>query len=151
MKVEELMQSLNYASKGRGRDLLMQNRMNQLDPSNLQNMQVLMDNKDLQFVDRILEPGEFPIPSLFEEGKMKTHRMSAEQDKEGNWIVFPNVVLQDGKYIEFDETKDAMDFAKKNKQLINFGKGENAKQRAINFSINYKPEEFKEYYKGLLN
>ena len=151
MTVEELMRTLNYASKGRGRDLLMQNRMSQLDPLNLQNMQVLEQNKGLQFVDRVLNPSQYPAPSLLEGGKMKTHRMSAEQDKDGNWIVFPNVIFRDGQYVEFEKPRDALNFAQESKQLINFGKGEDAKQKAINFSINYKPEEFKEYYKGLLN
>lgn len=149
MQLEELMQTLNYAKKGKGRDFLIQQRMKNLDPMNLQNMSVLQKNKDLPFVDRVLKPEEYPMPSLLDEGKMQTHFMSAEQDDNGNWVVFPNVIMQKGKYKKFKTVGLAMKNAKKTGNLISFGKGEDAKQKAINFSINYKPEEFKEHYKGV--
>jgi len=149
MQLEELMQTLNYAKKGRGRDFLIQQRMKNQDPMNLQNMDVLQKQKGLPFVDRVLEPGKYPIPSLLDEGRMQTHLMSAEQDDDGNWFVFPNVIMQKGKYRKFKTVNAAMKNAKKTGNLISFGKGENAKQKALNFSANYKPEEFKEFYKGV--
>jgi hypothetical protein len=149
MQLEELMQTLNYAKKGRGRDFLIQQRMKNQDPMNLQNMSVLQENKNLPFVDRVLKPKEYPIPSLLDGDKMQTHFMSAEQDDEGNWFVFPNVIMQKGKYRKFKNVNAAMRNAKKTGNLISFGKGENAKQKALNFSANYKPEEFKEFYKGV--
>ena len=149
MQLEELMQTLNYAKKGRGRDFLIQQRMKNQDPMNLQNMSVLQENKNLPFVDRVLKPKEYPIPSLLDGDKMQTHFMSAEQDDEGNWFVFPNVIMQKGKYRKFKNVNAAMKNAKKTGNLISFGKGENAKQKALNFSANYKPEEFKEFYKGV--
>tara|TARA_R110000803_G_C11769395_1_gene295053 strand:- start:57 stop:533 length:477 start_codon:yes stop_codon:yes gene_type:complete len=149
MQLEELMQTLNYAKKGRGRDFIIQQRMKENDPMNLQNMGILQKQKDLPFVDRVLEPGKYPNPSLLDEGRMQTHVMSAEQDDDGNWFAFPNVIMQKGKYKKFKTASLAMKNAKKTGNLISFGKGENAKQKALNFSINYKPEEFKEYYKGM--
>ena len=149
MQLEELMQTLNYAKKGRGRDFIIQQRMKEIDPMNLQNMGILQKQKDLPFVDRVLEPGKYPTPSLLDEGRMQTHVMSAEQDDDGNWFAFPNVIMQKGKYKKFKTASLAMKNAKKTGNLISFGKGENAKQKALNFSINYKPEEFKEYYKGM--
>jgi hypothetical protein len=149
MRLEELMQTLNYAKKGRGRDFLIQERMKKIDPMNLQNMATLEKNKTLPFVDRVLKPEEYPTPSLFDEDRMQTHVMSAEQDDDGNWFAFPNVIMQKGKYKKFKTASLAMKNAKKTGNLISFGKGENAKQKALNFSINYKPEEFKEYYKGM--
>jgi len=155
MELEELMRTLNYAKKDRGRDFLIQQRMKNVDPMNLQNMGVLQENKNLPFVDRVLKPSNYPVPSLLDENRMQTHMMSAEQDEDGNWIVFPNVIMQKGKYKKFKTVKSAIKNAKKTGNLISFGKGENAKQKALNFSINYKPEEFKKYYKdmrvGLLN
>ena len=149
MRLEELMQTLNYAKKGRGRDFLIQERMKKIDPMNLQNMATLEKNKTLPFVDRVLKPEEYPTPSLFDEDRMQTHVMSAEQYDDGNWFAFPNVIMQKGKYKKFKTASLAMGNAKKTGNLISFGKGENAKQKALNFSINYKPEEFKEYYKGM--
>ena len=149
MRLEELMQTLNYAKKGRGRDFLIQERMKKIDPMNLQNMATLEKNKTLPFVDRVLKPEEYPTPSLFDEDRMQTHVMSAEQDDDGNWFAFPNVIMQKGKYKKFKTASLAMKNAKKTGNLISFGKGENAKQKALNFSANYKPEEFKEFYKGV--
>ena len=148
MRLEELMQTLNYAKKGRGRDFLIQERMKKIDPMNLQNMATLEKNKTLPFVDRVLKPEEYPTPSLFDEDRMQTHVMSAEQDDDGNWFAFPNVIMQKGKYKKFKTASLAMKNAKKTGNLISFGKGENAKQKALNFSANYKPEEFKEFIKA---
>ena len=149
MRLEELMQALNYAKKGRGRDLLIQEQLKQSDPYNLQNMMVLEKNKDLQFVDRVLNPEQYPTPTLMDGNKMQTHVMAAEQDEDGNWVAFPNVIMKDGEYKKFNNTDQAMKYAKDNNQIINFGKGENAKQKALNFSINYKPESFKRYYEDV--
>ena len=150
MRLEELMQTLNYAQKGRGRDFLIQERMKKIDPMNLQNMATLEKNKTLPFVDRVLKPGEYPTPSLFDQDRMQTHVMAAEQDEDtGQWVAFPKVIFRDGKYTKFKDTKTAMSFAKNTGNIILFGKGENAKQKALNFSINYKPEDFKEHYKGV--
>tara|TARA_R110000803_G_scaffold191946_1_gene254680 strand:- start:250 stop:729 length:480 start_codon:yes stop_codon:yes gene_type:complete len=150
MRLEELMQTLNYAKKGRGRDFLIQERMKKIDPMNLQNMATLDKNKTLPFVDRVLKPEEYPTPSLFDEDRMQTHVMGAEQDEDtGEWFVFPSVIFKDGKYTKFNDNRKAMRFAKKTGNIIPFGKGENAKQKALNFSINYKPENFKEHYKGV--
>ena len=74
--------------------------------------------------------------------------MMASPDKEGNWFAFPSVVFKDGKYKKIENEDEAFEYAKKNKNIISFGKD---KQAAINFSANYKPEEFKTYYKGLLS
>ena len=62
------MQALNYAKKSRGRDLLIQEQLKQYDLYNLQNMMVLEKNKDLQFVDRVLNPEKYDVmvmPNLY--------------------------------------------------------------------------------------
>ena len=59
-----------------------------------------------------------------------------------------NIIFEDGEYKKLDLNEDqALEFAKKSGNIIPFGKNKDA---AIDFSKNYKPEEFKEYYKGLL-
>ena len=116
---------------------------------NIQNMGTLYQNKDLPFVDRIINPQNYPTPSIFDEGgRMQTHFMSATPDKEGNWYAYPNIIFEDGEYKKLDLNEDqALEYAKKSGNVISFGKNKDA---AIDFSKNYKPEEFKEYYKGLL-
>ena len=116
---------------------------------NIQNMGTLYQNKDLPFVDRIINPQNYPTPSIFDEGgRMQTHFMSATPDKKGNWYAYPNIIFEDGEYKKLDLNEDqALEYAKKSGNVISFGKNKDA---AIDFSKNYKPEEFKKYYKGLL-
>jgi len=116
---------------------------------NIQNMGTLYQNKDLPFVDRIINPQNYPTPSIFDEGgRMQTHFMSATPDKEGNWYAYPNIIFEDGEYKKLDLNEDqALEYAKKSGNVISFGKNKDA---AIDSSKNYKPEEFKQYYKGLL-
>ena len=116
---------------------------------NIQNMGTLYQNKDLPFVDRVINPQDYPTPSILDEGgRMQTHFMSATPDREGNWFAYPNIIFEDGNYKKLDLNEDqALEYAKKSGNIISFGKNKNA---AIDSSKNYKPEEFKEYYKGLL-
>lgn len=116
---------------------------------NLQNMNILQQNKQVPFVDRILNPKNYPSPSIFDDvGRMQTHFMSATPDKDGNWFAYPNIVFENGKYRKVNKNEDeALAEAIKNKNVVSFGKDKNS---ALNFSKNYKPLEFKEYYKGLL-
>ncbi len=118
--------------------------------NNVENlMQLLGQNKQVPFVDRVINPQNYPNPNIFDEsGRMQTHFMSATPDKDGNWYAYPNIIFKDGEYKKLNLNEDqALEFAKKSGNLISFGKD---KDGAINFSKNYKPEEFKTYYKGLL-
>ena len=105
---------------------------------NIQNMGTLYQNKDLPFVDRIINPQNYPTPSIFDEGgRMQTHFMSATPDKEGNWYAYPNIIFEDGEYKKLDLNEDqALEYAKKSGNVIPFGKNKDA---AIDFSKNYKP------------
>ena len=116
---------------------------------NLQNMNILQQNKQVPFVDRVLNPRNYPSPSIFDDaGRMQTHFMSATPDKDGNWFAYPNIVFENGKYRKVNKNEDeALAEAIKNKNVVSFGKDKNS---ALNFSKNYEPLEFKEYYKGLL-
>ena len=116
---------------------------------NIQNMGTLYQNKNVPFVDRVINPQDYPVPSILDEaGRMQTHFMSATPDKEGNWFAYPNIIFEDGNYKKLDLNEDqALEYAKKSGNVVSFGKNKDA---AIDFSKNYKPKEFKEYYKGLL-
>ena len=49
---------------------------------NLQNMGVLYKNQKVPFVDRIINPQNYPNPNIFDEGgRMQTHFMSAKERK----------------------------------------------------------------------
>ena len=112
-------------------------------------MQLLSQNKEIPFVDRVINPQNYPAPSIFDDsGRMQTHFMSATPDKDGNWYVYPNIVFENNEYKKLNLNEDqALEYAKSSGNFISFGKD---KDKAINFSKNYKPESFKKYYKGLL-
>tara|TARA_R100000005_G_C4990763_1_gene198201 strand:+ start:922 stop:1290 length:369 start_codon:yes stop_codon:yes gene_type:complete len=112
-------------------------------------LNILNENKQIPFVDRVLNFSEYPKPTLLNENnQMQTHLMSASPDSEGNWFVYPNVVFEKGAYKKLDLSEDdALKYAKKTGNFISFGKD---KDGAIDFSKNYKTEAFKQYYKGLL-
>tara|TARA_R100001463_G_scaffold16126_3_gene41955 strand:- start:4826 stop:5191 length:366 start_codon:yes stop_codon:yes gene_type:complete len=111
-------------------------------------LNMLNKNKNIPFVDRVLNFSQYPNPTLFnKDNQMQTHLMSAGNDREGNWYVFPKVVFENGQYVEYKTEDEAFNNAIKNNNFIPFGKD---KDGAIDFSKNYKTEEFKKYYKGLL-
>jgi hypothetical protein len=89
---------------------------------------------ELPFVDRVLNPQDYPEPTKFDkEGRPQTHLLSADiDDKTGNWIVYPKLVIRDGKYV-----KQSMQDAINSGDSVNFGED---KEGAINYSINYKEE-----------
>jgi hypothetical protein len=118
--------------------------------NNVQNLlKLLNEYKSVPFVDRVLNPQQYPKPTIFDDREnMQTHFMSAANDKEGNWYVFPKIIFEEGKYKKFETEDEALRNALSTGNIIPFGKD---KDKAIEFSKNYKPEEFKEYYRGLLN
>ena len=97
--------------------------------------------KDLPFVDRVLNPEDYPKPTFFDEqGRPQTHLLSADIDERtGNWVVWPKITVKKGQYVKqsFQEAINSGD-------VINFGKD---KEGAINFSETYKPKEFEKYYR----
>ena len=89
---------------------------------------------ELPFIDRVRNPQNYPNPTKFDkEGRPQTHLLSADiDDKTGNWIVYPKLVVRDGKYVE-QSMQDAINSG----DSVNFGED---KEGAINYSINYKKE-----------
>ena len=54
-----------------------------------------------EFIDRINNPQAYPYIER-ENGEISTHEMAAEQDEDGNWIVFPTIAqLPSGELYEF--------------------------------------------------
>ena len=102
---------------------------------------MLEQYKDLPFVDRVLNPQNYPKPTKFDEqGRPQTHLLAADQDEEsGDWIVWPKLTVKDGKYVE-----QSFADAKASGDVINFGQEKDA---AIGFSKNYKPKEFEDFYR----
>ena len=89
---------------------------------------------DLPFVDRVINPQDYPEPTSFDsKGRPQTHLMSADIDERtGNWIVYPTLTIKDGKYVK-QTLKEAIDAG----DSINYGKD---KEGAIDYSKNYKQE-----------
>jgi len=98
---------------------------------------------ELPFIDRVRNPQNYPNPTKFDkEGRPQTHLLSADiDDKTGNWIVYPKLVVRDGKYVE-QSMQDAINSG----DSVNFGKDQDS---AIEFSKTYKDElnpDFEKYY-----
>ena len=98
---------------------------------------------ELPFIDRVRNPQNYPNPTKFDkEGRPQTHLLSADiDDKTGNWIVYPKLVVRDGKYVE-QNMQDAINSG----DSVNFGKDQDS---AIEFSKTYKDElnpDFEKYY-----
>jgi len=98
---------------------------------------------DLPFIDRVRNPQNYPNPTKFDnEGRPQTHLLSADiDDKTGDWIVYPKLVVKDGKYVE-QSMRDAINSG----DSINFGKDQDS---AIEFSKTYKDKinpDFEKYY-----
>ena len=96
------------------------------DPEFQRLMQILKQNSDKTFVQRILRPDDFP--KIYYEGGQATHRMSWGET-EGKYVVFPTIlwdgnnlkdygdkawdeVMKSGNYIEFDSADEADWFSK---------------------------------------
>ena len=98
---------------------------------------------DLPFIDRVRNPQNYPDPTKFDkEGRPQTHLLSADIDeKTGDWVVYPKLVVKDGKYVE-----QSMRNAINSGDSINFGKDQDS---AIEFSKTYKDKinpDFEKYY-----
>ena len=94
---------------------------------------ILDQNKGKSFVRRVLEPDKYPTLDNGD-GSVSTHSMAAEVDEDGNWYVFPTVLMTKNGLRRFD-VWDAFSETKKTGNLIPFGKNKDA---AIDFSRSYK-------------
>lgn len=106
-------------------------------------LSVLNDYKEKEFVQRILNPEL--NPALIMEGEQgQSHRMRAESDENGNWYVFPSIVNMNGKLYQFKDATEAMKYAIRTGEYIPF---EQDKDSAIDFSKNYKTQNFIDYFR----
>ena len=113
--------------------------------NNVENlMQLLGQNKQVPFVDRILSPQNYGVINNPDKS-VSTHLMSAEYDENGNAYAFPMIVKIGDKLHKFEDTREALNYNKKNGNVIQFKTIEEADM----FSRNYKTPEFKNYYQGL--
>jgi hypothetical protein len=102
--------------------------------------------KQPEFLDRIENPEKYPVIKR-DNGNISTHRMSAEVDENGNWFVFPNIVmLESGELYEFEDSQQAMQYNLKNnnflpmpskKEAIDYAKGGYKTPKFIEFGKNY--------------
>ena len=109
--------------------------------------QILAENADKPFVDRILNPGNYPLPERQrdEEGQTyyETHRMSYSEGDDGKFYVYPTVYqAEDGTYHKSTNPDEAYDRAMKSGDYIQF----DDERAAEDFSVNYKPDSFKQFY-----
>jgi len=83
------------------------------------------DTNKPEFIDRINNPQKYPVIKN-KDGSVSTHRMSAEVDKNGNWFVFPTIVmLPTGELYQFKNNQEAMKYnLKAGNYLLMKGKDE---------------------------
>jgi hypothetical protein len=80
--------------------------------------QILEQNKQRQFVDRILHREKYPVIRL-PNGQKATHLMSWAEDG-GKYYVFP-MIQYDGKQLkQYDKWQEAFDNARKTNDFIEF-------------------------------
>lgn len=94
-------------------------------------LQILEQNKDKEFVKRIINPNKYPILNI-SNGYTASHLMAYGQygDK---YIVYPTVIY-DGKELKQYDPDIAWEKVRKTGNYIEFDNEEKAKQ----FSIDYK-------------
>ena len=109
-------------------------------------MKMLQRHKNVPFVDRILNPQNYPRPTIFDGKNRQTHFMAAEYDRDGNAFMFPMIILKDGEYAKFRDPRKALEYNKSIGNVIPFGKDI---KKADEFSRNYKPDRFKKYYEAM--
>ena len=63
-----------------------------------------------EFIDRINNPQNYPVIQN-PDGSVSTHRMAAESDSQGNFYVFPTIQMEDGRLVEYEDNRQAMDAA----------------------------------------
>ena len=85
-----------------------------------------MNKTTPEFIDRINNPQKYPYISN-EDGSISTHRMAAEFDEDtGKWYVFPTIVmLPSGELKEYEDPIEAMQY---NLQVGNFLEMNNKKE-----------------------
>jgi hypothetical protein len=83
-----------------------------------------------EFIDRINNPEKYPYISN-EDGSISTHKMRAEVDDKGNWMVFPSIVqLPDGSLYEFKDPMQAMAYNIRTNNFLPM----NSKKEALSYS-----------------
>ena len=99
---------------------------------------ILEQNKDMNFVQRINHPEAFP--KLYDNpggffGESSTHSMAAEVDEKGEWFVYPTVVPKGDGSLRRMTNPEAAAHAKSTGEQISFG---GDAEKAIWFSQQYK-------------
>ena len=62
-----------------------------------------------EFIDRINNPEKYPFITN-EDSSISTHRMAADQDKDGNWYAHPMIVqLPSGELKEYTNQQQALE------------------------------------------
>ena len=89
-------------------------------------MAVLQQNKDKEFVQRILEPKKYPMLKTPDGKGYMTHKM-AWGEADGKFYVYPTIAYDGKRLIDnSNDDKAAWRYAVKNKNLIEFPSAEQA-------------------------
>ena len=83
-------------------------------------VEILANNQDKNFVQRILYKDKYPILEGKDKfkGKVHTHLMS-DTEVDGKFIVYPEVIMQDGKLVK-KQKDEAFDYAMETGEYIEF-------------------------------
>ena len=82
--------------------------------------------KEPEFVDRINNPDKYPFIEN-EDGSISTNRMAAERGADGNWLLFPKIVMvTKGERYEVKDNEIAMQYNLRTNNYLTFSKKEEA-------------------------
>jgi hypothetical protein len=95
---------------------------------------VLNENKGVVFVQRLLYPDKYPAEMLPNGTDYQTHQMSYTQARDGSWIAYPNIILNEDGNLETLAGEEAVQEALDTYNFIKFDTEEEAKF----FSEHYK-------------
>tara|TARA_R110000823_G_scaffold19242_2_gene59445 strand:+ start:205 stop:537 length:333 start_codon:yes stop_codon:yes gene_type:complete len=83
-----------------------------------------------EFLDRITNPQNYPYITN-SDNSISTHRMAAEVDENGNWVVFPTIVmLPTGELYQFEDSGQAMDYNMRTGNYLSMP----SKEEALNYA-----------------
>ena len=103
---------------------------------------LLEKNKDLNFVDRILNRNKYPYMDLGD-GNYATHKM-AWGEADGKYFVYPTIVYdKEKKTLNELNPKSAFDYAVKNKEYLEFDKPEIADWVSKNYKLAWSARKAK--------
>jgi hypothetical protein len=104
-------------------------------------------NDKLNFVDRYLHPSKYPVINN-KDGSISTHRM-ADAEVDGKYIAYPTIILSKNGELQQLEDDEALNYAIKNGEYIEFKTQKEASEYATNgYKKDWGKGDYEDYLKA---